>query len=149
MEPIEFSERLRRVLGEAREEAARLRHEHIGTEHLLFALLIDGERAGEPSVATRALDAVGVSRPKLRQVLEQTVLSGRAPTAQEQLVYTSRARTVLEHAVAEARVFKHDVVNTEDLLLGLLREDRSIAAQVLLDHGVTLEKARAEVARLR
>lgn len=150
MEPLEFSECLRRVLGEAREEAARLRHEHVGSEHLLFALLLDAEHAtsGAPPVSMLVLDQLGVDRTKLRHVLEQTVLASRATTSQEQLAYTSRAKAVLEHAVAEARVLRHDTVRPEHLLLGLLREDRSIAAQVLLDHGVTFEKARAEVVRL-
>jgi ATP-dependent Clp protease ATP-binding subunit ClpC len=150
MEPLEFSEALRRVLGQAREEAARLRHEHVGTEHLLFALLQDSERNGghTPAVALVAIDTLGVDRNQLRQVLEQTMRGGPTTSAQDQLAYTSRARAVLEHAVAEARLLKHDTVRTEHLLLGLLREDRGVAAQVLLDHGVTFDKARAEVVKL-
>jgi ATP-dependent Clp protease ATP-binding subunit ClpC len=150
MEPLEFSEALRRVLGQAREEAARLRHEHVGTEHLLFALLQDSEPNGgqTPGVALVAIDTLGVDRNHLRQVLEQTMRGGPTTSAQEQLSYTSRARAVLEHAMAEARLLKHDSVRTEHLLLGLLREDRGVAAQVLLDHGVTFDKARAQVLKL-
>lgn len=150
MEPLEFSQRLRRVLGEARDEAARLHHEHVGTEHMLLALLREGERAdgGSTAVAVAVLDTLGVNRLGMRQLLEQTVLRGRAVASQEQLAYTSRAKTVLELAMAEARVLKHDVVRTEHLLLGLLREERGIAAQVLLEHGVTADKARAEVEKL-
>ena len=150
MEPLEFSEALRRVLGQAREEAARLRHEHVGTEHLLFALLqnIEPEEGRAPALALVAIDTLGVDRDHLRQVLEQTMRGGRMTAAQEQLSYTSRARAVLEHAMAEARLLKHDTVRTEHLLLGLLREDRGVAAQILLDHGVTFDKARAAVVRL-
>lgn len=150
MEPLEFSEALRRVLGQAREEAARNRHEHVGTEHLLFALLqADNSEDGHtPAVALVALDTLGVDRAHLQQVLEQTMRGGRTTSPQEQLAYTSRARAVLEHAVAEARLLRHDTVRMEHLLLGLLREDRGIAAQVLLDHGVTFDKARAAVVRL-
>jgi len=150
MEPIEFSETLRRVLGHAREEAARLRHEHVGTEHLLFALLQDhdADDGATRAVALVALDTLGVDRTKLIHVLEQTMGGSRTTSSQEQLAYTSRARAVLEHAVAEARLLKHDTVRTEHLLLGLLREDRGVAAQILLDHGITFDKARAEVVRL-
>jgi len=150
MEPLEFSEALRRVLGQAREEAARLRHEHVGTEHLLFALLrnTDTDDGDTLPIALVAIDTLGVDRVHLQQVLEQTMRGNPTTSTQEQLAYTSRARAVLEHAVAEARLLKHDAVRTEHLLLGLLREDRGVAAQVLLDHGITFDKARAEVVSL-
>lgn len=141
---------MRNVLSEAREEAARLRHEHVGTEHLLLALLNDSNRNGgmPPSPAGVVLDVLGVDRNKMREVLEQTVLRGRATGADDQLAYTSRARAVLELAMAEARMSRAGTVDTQHLLLGLEREERGIAAQVLLDFGVTLEKTRAELARI-
>ncbi|HYX80823.1 MAG TPA: Clp protease N-terminal domain-containing protein [Gemmatimonadales bacterium] len=149
MEPLEFTERLRGVLSDAREEASRLHQEHVGTEHLLFSLLADAEREGagarEFSHARGVLDRLGVDRQKLRQVLDETVLPGRAELPKEQLAYTSRARAVLEMAISEARVLKADAVSTEHLLLGLIREERGIAAQVLLDFGVTAEKVRAQL----
>ena len=150
VDALEFSDRLRSVLSEAREEAARLQHEHVGTEHLLMALLSDTNRdGGEPrSRAGVVLDVLGVDRSRMRQVLEQTVLRGRTQTAEDQLAYTSRAKAVLELAMAEARVSKAGTVDTQHLLLGLVREERGIAAQVLLDFGVTVEKARAELARI-
>ena len=150
MDALEFSDRLRGVLGEAREEAARLRHEHVGTEHLLLALLHDSKRNddGATSAAGIALDLLAVDREKLREVLEQTVLRGRPKRVEEQLSYTSRARAVLELAMAEARMARAGTVDTQHLLLGLVREERGIAAQVLLDFGVTLDKARAELARI-
>jgi ATP-dependent Clp protease ATP-binding subunit ClpC len=151
MDALEFSERLRGVLSDAREEATRLQHEHVGTEHLLLALLRDGERSEgrSPSPAIVVLDLLGVDRQKMKHVIEQTVLRGRAPTDREQVGYTSRAKAVLELAMAEARVLKHDHVSTEHLLLGLAREERGVAAQILLDQGVTTEKVRAEVAKVR
>jgi len=150
VDALEFSDRLRSVLSEAREEAARLQHEHVGTEHLLMALLSDTDRDGgtPPSHAGVVLDVFGVDRSRMRRVLEQTVLRGRLPTADDQLSYTSRAKAVLELAMAEARVSKAATVDTQHLLLGLVREERGIAAQVLLDFGVTIEKARAELARI-
>ena len=150
MDALEFSDRLRGVLSEAREEAARLQHEHVGTEHLLLALLQDASRDGDGTTpaAGVALDVLGVDRSKLRAVLEQTVLRGRPTVVEDQLSYTSRARAVLELAMAEARMARAGTVDTQHLLLGLVREERGIAAQVLLDFGVTVDKARAELARI-
>jgi ATP-dependent Clp protease ATP-binding subunit ClpC len=150
VDALEFSDRLRGVLSEAREEATRLQHEHVGTEHILLALLQDSTRNGDdaPSAPGVVLDVLGVDREKLRAVLEQTVLRGRPTATKEQLSYTSRARAVLELAMAEARMARAGTVDTQHLLLGLVREERGIAAQVLLDFGVTQEKARAELARI-
>lgn len=150
MDALEFSDRLRAVLSEAREEAARRKHEHVGTEHLLLALLADSGRDGAAgrSLAGVVLDVLGVDRSKMSEVLDQTILRGQRPSFEDQLAYTSRAKGVLELAMAEARVAKASTVDTQHLLLGLVREDRGIAAQVLLDFGVTAEKARAELARL-
>ncbi len=150
MDALEFSERLRGVLSEAREEAARLQHEHVGTEHLLLALLEDSNRDGDGAApaARVVLDVLAVDREKLREVLEQTVLRARPPAPEEKLSSTSRARAALELAMAEARMARAGTVDTQHLLLGLVREVRGIAAQVLLDFGVTLDKARTELARI-
>jgi ATP-dependent Clp protease ATP-binding subunit ClpC len=150
VDALEFSDDLRRVLTDARDEATRLQHEHVGTEHLLLALLADSNREGDtpPSPAAVVLDVLGINWEKMRAVLEQTVLRGRTATPDDQLTYTSRARAVLELAMAEARISRASTVDTQHLLLGLIREERGIAAQVLLDFGLTLEKARAELARL-
>jgi ATP-dependent Clp protease ATP-binding subunit ClpC len=151
VDALEFSDRLRGVLSNAREEAARLQHEHIGTEHLLIALLNDTSSDGETprSPAGVVFDVLGVDRAKVKEVLEQTVLRGRVATSDDQLSYTSRAKAVLELAMAEARVAKAGTVDTQHLLLGLLREERGIAAQVLLDFGITIDKARVELDKLR
>lgn len=150
MDALEFSDRLRSVLSDARDEATRLRHEHIGTEHLLLALLADADRdGGGPAPLVRlVLDMLAVDRAKIREVLEQTVLPGRARATEDQLSYTSRAKAVLELALAEARVSRATTVDAQHLLLGLLREERGIAAQILLDFGVTLDKTRGELLRL-
>jgi ATP-dependent Clp protease ATP-binding subunit ClpC len=150
LDALEFSDRLRAVLSEAREEAARRKHEHVGTEHLLLALLADSDRDGDSmrSLTGVVLDVLGVDRTKMTEVLDQTVLRGQRATAEDQLTYTSRAKGVLELAMAEARVAKATTVDTQHLLLGLVREVRGIAAQVLMDFGVTTEKTRAELARL-
>lgn len=151
MDALDFSDRLRAVLSDAREEAARLHHEHVGTEHLLLALLAESQRDSSGGAATPAgvvLDVLGVDWPKMRGVLEQTVLRGRTNALDDQLSYTSRAKAVLELAMAEARMSHAGTVDTQHLLLGLVREERGIAAQVLLDFGVTVEKMRAELSRI-
>ena len=150
MDALEFSDRLRNVLSKAREEAARLQHEHVGTEHLLIALLNDTapSTGSSPSLAGVVFDVLGLDRARMKGVLEQTVLRGRVPTRDDQLTYTSRAKAVLELAMAEARVSRAGTVDTQHLLLGLLREERGIAAQALLDVGVTVDKARAELSKL-
>jgi ATP-dependent Clp protease ATP-binding subunit ClpC len=138
------------VLSDAREEAARRKHEHVGTEHLLIALLADSDRddAGGCSLAGVVLDVLGVDREKMSEVLDETILRGRSATTDDQLTYTSRAKAVLELAMAEARVARATTVDTQHLLLGLVREERGIAAHVLLDFGITTEKARAQLQRL-
>jgi ATP-dependent Clp protease ATP-binding subunit ClpC len=150
VDALEFSDRLRGVLSEARGEAARLQHEHVGTEHLLLALLAESNRdGGSPlSPATVVFDVLAVDRDRMRHVLEETVLRGRTATPDDQLSYTSRARAVLELAMAEARISRANTVDTQHLLLGLVREERGIAAQVLLDFGVTVDKTRTELGKL-
>ena len=99
----------------------------------------------DPSLASCSMCSASTEQ-RMKEVLEQTVLRGRVPTADDQLSYTSRAKAVLELAMAEARVSKAGTVDTQHLLLGLVREERGIAAQVLLDFGVTVDKTRAELA---
>jgi ATP-dependent Clp protease ATP-binding subunit ClpC len=113
-------------------------------------LLTDSDRNGKVgrSVAGVVLDVLGVDRRKMSEVLDKTILRGQSATSQDLLTYTSRAKAVLELAMAEARVTRATTVDTQHLLLGLVREERGIAAQVLLDFGVTAEKTRAELARL-
>lgn len=150
VDALEFSDRLRTVLSDARRQATHLRHEHVGTEHLLLALLADSERdgTGPPSLVGAVFDMLGVDRAKIRDVIEHTVLPGRATATEDQVSYSSRAKAVLELAMAEARVSRASTVDAQHLLLGLVREERGIAAQVLLDFGVTADKTRSELTRL-
>src|SRR3989440_719722 len=138
------TERVRKVLAMAREEAARLHHEYVGTEHILLGLIREGE-----GVAAAVLTNLNVDLEEIQQKIEETVKKGKAAAAAgPDLPYTSRAKKVLELAMSEARELNHSYVGTEHLLLGLLREEKGIAAQVLTDAGVNLEQARAETLRL-
>ena len=144
MNGYNFTERVRKVLAMAREEAARLHHEYVGTEHILLGLIREGE-----GVAATVLQNLSVELDEIQQKIEETVKKGKAAqTTGPDLPYTSRAKKVLELAMSEARELSHSYVGTEHLLLGLLREEKGIAAQVLTDSGVNLEAARAETLRL-
>lgn len=144
MHGFNFTERVRTVLAMAREEAARLRHEYVGTEHVLLGLVREGE-----GVAAAALTGLGVQLDEVPMLVEAIVGPGRArgPVGPD-LPYTTRAKKVLELAMSEAREQSHPYVGTEHLLMGLLREEKGIGAQVLATRGVTIEAARAEIARL-
>ncbi|MBX3145754.1 MAG: ATP-dependent Clp protease ATP-binding subunit [Gemmatimonadales bacterium] len=144
MNGYNFTDRVRKVLQMAREEAARLHHEYVGTEHILLGLIREGE-----GVAAAVLTNLNVDLEEIQQKIEETVKKGKASSAPgPDLPYTSRAKKVLELAMTEARELNHSYVGTEHLLLGLLREEKGIAAQVLTDAGVTLEQSRAETLRL-
>jgi ATP-dependent Clp protease ATP-binding subunit ClpC len=144
MNGYNFTDRVRKVLQMAREEAARLHHEYVGTEHILLGLIREGE-----GVAAAVLTNLNVDLDEVQQKIEETVKKGKAPAPEgPDLPYTSRAKKVLELAMSEARELNHSYVGTEHLLLGLLREEKGIAAQVLNDAGVSLEQARAETLRL-
>lgn len=155
MERLDFSERLRVVLADAREEAARRRHEHAGSEHLLLALLHE-EREGVPLPGTlRAIDALGVSREELRRAIESTLLAERAVVASPDVLdaarisYTGRAREALATAGAEARMLRNDSVEPEHLLLALTSDDGGAAASLLAALGVTAERVRSALVRQR
>jgi len=144
MNGYNFTDRVRKVLQMAREEAARLHHEYVGTEHILLGLIREGE-----GVAAAVLQNLNVDLEEIQQKIEETVKKGKAAAAAgPDLPYTSRAKKVLELAMTEARELNHSYVGTEHLLLGLLREEKGIAAQVLTDAGVSLEQSRAETLRL-
>jgi ATP-dependent Clp protease ATP-binding subunit ClpC len=144
MNGYNFTERVRKVLAMAREEAARLHHEYVGTEHILLGLIREGE-----GVAAAVLQNLSIDLDEIQQKIEEQVKKGKATQATgPDLPYTSRAKKVLELAMSEARELNHSYVGTEHLLLGLLREEKGIAAQVLTDIGVNLETARTETLRL-
>src|SRR5512144_280345 len=144
MSGYNFTDRVRKVLQMAREEATRLHHESVGAEHILLAVIKEGE-----GVAAAVLTNLNVDCEAIRKTVENVAERGKARGAADpDLPYTSRAKKVLELAMGEARELRHAYVGTEHLLLGLLGEGRGIAAQVLADAGITLEVARAEVLRL-
>jgi ATP-dependent Clp protease ATP-binding subunit ClpC len=136
-----FSERARRVLSLAQEEAQRLNHNYIGTEHILLGLVKE-----EEGVAARVLTAMGVSLPKMKQAVEYVIGPGeKSGTTGTGL--TTRAKRVIELAIDEARQMGHNYIGTEHLLLGLLRENDGVAAGVLDSFNINLERARAEITR--
>src|SRR6266513_3972464 len=139
-----FTDHVREALQLAREEALRLRHEYVGTEHMLLGLIAQTE-----NTALALLKDFKVDPPAIKHRIEEGVKKGEGAVREEpDLSYTSRARNVIVLAMSEARELNHSYVGTEHLLLGLLREEKGIAAQVLTDAGVNLEQARAETLRL-
>ena len=138
-----FTDRVRKVLAMAREEAIRLQHDYVGTEHILLGLIREGE-----GVAAAVLTNLDVDLDQIHDQVEESVKKGKATIALGELPYTSRAKKVLEFAMAEARELNHSYVGTEHLLLGLLREEKGIAAQVLNSLGVSMEEARSETLKV-
>jgi ATP-dependent Clp protease ATP-binding subunit ClpC len=136
-----FTERARRVLSLAQEEAQRFQHNYIGTEHLLLGLVREGE-----GVAAKVLHDLGVDLQKVSSSVEEIIGRGDR-IVQGEIGLTPRAKKVIELAVDEARRMNHHYIGTEHLLLGLIREGEGIAAGVLVSLGVTLEKARRQTAR--
>src|SRR5262245_55499095 len=143
MSGYNFTDRVRKVLQMARDAAARLHHEYVGTEHILLGLVHEGE-----GVAAAALTNLNVDLKKLEAWIENTVKQGKARPTGPDLPYTARAKKILEFSMSEARDLNHEYVGTEHLLLGVLREEKGIGAQALMDAGVTLETVRAEIVRL-
>ncbi|MGA8015776.1 MAG: Clp protease N-terminal domain-containing protein, partial [Candidatus Dormiibacterota bacterium] len=143
MYPFErFTERAKKVLTLAQEEAERSHHSYIGTEHLLLGLLREGE-----GVAAKVLNNLGVEISKVRSTIE-SVLGRNERLIIQQIIPTSRVKKVIEISFEEARRMGTNFVGTEHLLLGLLIEGEGIAAHVLTDLGANLQKVRAELDRL-
>ena len=137
-----FSERARRVLSLAQEEAQRFNHNYIGTEHILLGLVRETE-----GVAARVLSSLTVDLSKVRSAVEFIIGRGEKPP-QGEIGLTPRAKKVVELAVDEARRMNHTYIGTEHLLIGLLREGEGVAAGVLESLGVTLDKVRTETHRI-
>ena len=138
-----FTDRVRKVLAMAREEAVRLQHDYVGTEHILLGLIREGD-----GVAAEVLRSLAADLDELLRLVEENVRPGKASASIGELPYTTRAKKVLEYAMAEARELNHSYVGTEHLLLGLLREEKGLAAKVLGELGIGLEEARAEMLKL-
>jgi ATP-dependent Clp protease ATP-binding subunit ClpC len=138
-----FTDRARKVMALANQEAQRLNHEYIGTEHILFGLVKEGSGVG-----ANVLKNLDIDLRKVRTEIEKLVKAGPPTVTMGKLPQTPRAKHVIEHAILEARGLNHNYVGTEHLLLGLLREIDGVAAQVLMNLGVKLEEVREEILNL-
>ncbi|RMG39678.1 MAG: ATP-dependent Clp protease ATP-binding subunit [Planctomycetota bacterium] len=138
-----FTDRARKVLQLANQEAQRFNHEYIGTEHLLLGLVKEGS-----GVAANVLKNLDVDLRKIRLEVEKIVQAGPDMVTMGKLPQTPRAKKAIEYAMEEARNLNHNYVGTEHLLLGLLREQEGVAAQVLMNLGLKLEDVREEVLNL-
>ncbi|WP_085520837.1 ATP-dependent protease ATP-binding subunit ClpC [Tuberibacillus sp. Marseille-P3662] len=136
-----FTERAQKVLALAQEEAVRLGHNNVGTEHILLGLVREGE-----GIAAKALNALNLSSEKIQKEVE--TLIGRGNETGQTIHYTPRAKKVIELSMDEARKIGHSYVGTEHILLGLIREGEGVAARVLNNLGVSLNKARQQVLQL-
>jgi ATP-dependent Clp protease ATP-binding subunit ClpC len=136
-----FTERAQKVLSFAQEEAVRLGHNNIGTEHILLGLIREGD-----GIAAKALLGLGLGLEKIQEEVE--ALIGRGQEQQSSIAYTPRAKKVIELSMDEARKLSHTYVGTEHMLLGLIREGEGVAARVLNNLGVSLNKARQQVLHL-
>ncbi len=137
-----FSERARRVLSLAQEEAQRFNHNYIGTEHILLGLVRETD-----GVAARVLSSLGVELSKIRSAVEFIIGRGERPSPGD-IGLTPRAKKVIELAVDEARRLSHHYIGTEHLLIGIMREGEGVAAGVLESLGVSLDKVRSETTRI-
>src|SRR5213080_730094 len=138
-----FTDRARKVMQLANQEAQRFNHEYIGTEHILLGLVKEGS-----GVAANVLKNLDVDLRKIRLEVEKIVQSGPDMVTMGKLPQTPRAKKVIEYSIEEARNLNHNYVGTEHLLLGLLREQEGVAAQVLMNLGLKLEDVREEVLNL-
>ena len=138
-----FTDRAWKVMQLANQEAQRFNHEYIGTEHVLLGLVKEGS-----GVAANVLKNLDVDLRKIRLEVEKIVQSGPDMVTMGKLPQTPRAKKVIEYALEEAKNLNHNYVGTEHLLLGLLREQEGVAAQVLMNLGLKLEDVREEVLNL-
>ena len=138
-----FTDRARKVMALANQEAQRFNHEYIGTEHILLGLVKEGSGVG-----ANVLKNLDVDLRKVRLEVEKLVKAGPEMVTMGKLPQTPRAKKVIEYAIEEARNLNHNYVGTEHLLLGLLREHDGVAAQVLMNLGLKLEEVREEVLNL-
>ncbi len=138
-----FTERARKVIILAKEEAKRFNHDYIGTEHILLGLIKEGE-----SVAAAVLQNLGLSLDTIRLEVEKLVQFGPSTIVSGDIPFTPKAKKVIELAMDEARRLGHNYIGTEHLLLGLIKEGEGVASHVLMNVGLDLNKVRAEVIKL-
>jgi ATP-dependent Clp protease ATP-binding subunit ClpC len=135
-----FTDRAKKVMSFARQEAMKFNHEYIGTEHILLGLVQEGS-----GVAANVLKNMSIDLEKIRHEVEKIVKTGPSMVTMGQLPFTPRAKKVLELSMEEASQLSHNYIGTEHLLLGLIRENEGIAAQLLMNLGVKLDEVREEV----
>jgi ATP-dependent Clp protease ATP-binding subunit ClpC len=135
-----FTGRARRVIVLAQDEARGLRHNYIGTEHILLGLLRE-----EEGLAARVLEGLHVTVEDVRAKVEEVVGTGEDPLVQGQIPFTKRAKKVLELSLREALALGHNYIGTEHVLLGLVREEKGVGTRILIDFGLDPERVRAEV----
>jgi ATP-dependent Clp protease ATP-binding subunit ClpC len=138
-----FTDRARRVVVWAQEEARTLKHDYIGTEHILLGLVHEGQ-----GVAAKALESLGISLETVRERVEDAVPPGQYERPAGHIPFTPRAKKVLELSLSEAKVLGHSYIGTEHILLGLLREGEGVAAQVLVALGIDQDVVRERVIQL-
>ena len=138
-----FTERARKVILLAKEEAKKLNHDYIGTEHILLGLIKEGE-----GVAAAVLNSLGLEAGAIREEVEKLVQPGPATVMSDDIPFTPRAKKVIELSMDEARNLGHNYIGTEHLLLGLIREGDGVASQVLVNMGLDLKSVRDEVLNL-
>ena len=138
-----FTDRARRAVVWAQEEARTLNHDFIGTEHILLGLVGEGQ-----GVAAKALESLGIGMEAVRQRVEDIVPPGQVEVRTGHIPFTPRAKKVLELSLSESKLLGHRYIGTEHILLGLLREGEGVAAQVLAALGADLDGVRERVVQL-
>src|SRR5690349_6940632 len=138
-----FTDRARKVMQLANQEAQRFNHEYIGTEHILLGLVAEGS-----GIAANVLKNLDIDLRKVRLEVEKIMQSGPDMEITWELPQTPRAKKVIEYSIEEARNLNHNYVGTEHLLPGLIREEKGVGAQVLMNLGLTLDAVREEVTNL-
>ena len=138
-----FTDRARRVVVLAQEEARLLNHDYIGTEHLLLGLIHEGK-----GVAAKALDGMGITEEAVRQQVEDIIGRGKQAARSGHIPFTPRAKKVLKLSLRESLQLGHPYIGTEHILLGLIREGEGVAAQVLVRLGADVETTRHQVVEL-
>jgi ATP-dependent Clp protease ATP-binding subunit ClpC len=138
-----FTERAREVVVLAQDEARALRHNYIGTEHILLGLLRE-----EEGLAARVLESLDITVEEVQAQVARIIGPGDEPIVSGQIPFTPRAKKVLELSLREALSLKHNYIGTEHILLGLVRENEGVAARILLDFDADAEKIRNEIMRV-
>jgi ATP-dependent Clp protease ATP-binding subunit ClpC len=138
-----FTDRARRVIVDAQNEARRLGHSYIGPEHILLGLIHEGDGVG-----ARALEAMQISTDTVQERIEEITGRGQAPPSTGHIPFTPRAKKVLELSLREALQLGHNYIGTEHILLGLIHEGDGVAAQVLVGLGADLDRTRQLVVQI-